>query len=188
MRVGPDIGKTSSPLVAISALGAVVINSQGFAADLDIDLGLNLSVIDLDVSARLLINTTGVTQAITLPDTIISRLQANEDAGNILAGNLLDRLGGSNNNQYSIDGRKPIIVGSDGIPKTNTINKLLNGGVLSASEYARTASPYVTAVLSGSVTFAGFAEAQISGGIGIDANSVELFADLSFSIGTQTSG
>ena len=69
LLVGPDIGKPASekPLLGISTLGAFIVNSSGFAADLDVDLGVAIPGMSVDVSARVLINTTGSDQEIMLP-------------------------------------------------------------------------------------------------------------------------
>src|SRR5207249_4764471 len=49
LRVGPDINSTGKPLLGIGALGVFIINSAGFAADLDVNLQLGVPGLSLAV-------------------------------------------------------------------------------------------------------------------------------------------
>lgn len=171
LRLGADISSPNNSLLDISALGAFVITADGFAADLDVDLDVNIPVLDLGVSARVLINTTGKEQTITLPDRIINFL---EDSTSPLADELLARLGGVNQDTYTIAAFAPDIT------DLTTVNNLLNGsGIINRT----TADSYVVAVVRGTANFAGFAEASITGGIAVTNTNFQLYADLGFNIG-----
>src|SRR5262249_59929506 len=77
LRVGPDISNLNSdPVLKINALGVAIITSSGFAADLDVGLGVNVPGISLTVSARVIINTTGADQEVDIPDRILNFLDA----------------------------------------------------------------------------------------------------------------
>src|SRR5262249_8096543 len=89
LRVCPDIGTTNPPLLAINALGTILINAAAFAADLDVDLGLHPPGSTLTVGARVIINTTGDDQTVTIPDRILSFLKSSD---NPLATDVLARL------------------------------------------------------------------------------------------------
>ncbi|MGH3371894.1 MAG: hypothetical protein ACRDPR_18040, partial [Nocardioidaceae bacterium] len=200
MVVGPDlasynpttgtISTSSPPILSISALGAIVINGSGVALDVDVDVDFNTDIgLDLSVSARVLVNTTGVTQQIRLPDRVFDFLNDQADAGGAagaLAAKLLDRLsicaGTSDVEErcYSIDGRAPDITNSV------TINALLNGfGTVS---YLTPAGPFVVAVIRGSFNFVNFASGSGVAGVGISSAGgsprFQLYFDVFFQLGT----
>src|SRR5262249_32657288 len=92
LRVGPDlINPNSDPLLKISALGVAVINADGFAADLDVGLGMNVPGIQLTVGARVLINTTRADQKVYIPERIVTFLDKITSTSP-LAASLLNRL------------------------------------------------------------------------------------------------
>ena len=68
LEIGPDIGAAQgSKLFVMNALGALVITGDGIAADIDVSVsvgGALSSVLKLDASARLVLNTTGKDQTI----------------------------------------------------------------------------------------------------------------------------
>ncbi|WP_217312837.1 DUF4347 domain-containing protein [Richelia sinica] len=173
LRLGADISSPDNSLLDISALGAFVITADGFAADLDVDLDVNIPVLDLEVGARVLINTTGKEQSITLPDRIINFL---EDSNSPLADELLERLDG---NTYTIAAYAPDI--ADVITVNNLLDPDAEGEIL----YNTSANSYVVAVVRGRANFAGFAEASITGGIAVTNTNFQLYADLGFEIGVQ---
>ena len=78
LEVGPDIGAaTSSKLFDIKALGGLVITSTGIAADIDLSVsvgGALSSVVRFAGSARVLFNTTGTNQTITIPERYVGFL------------------------------------------------------------------------------------------------------------------
>ncbi|MDA1013526.1 MAG: hypothetical protein O3A00_03615, partial [Planctomycetota bacterium] len=179
LLVGPDIGIASNkkPLLGISALGAVVINSSGFAADLDIDLGVNIAGLSVDVSARVLINTTGIDQEIVLPGRIVDFIIASKDRGNSLAASLLSRLATRDETRfYVIKGVAPDIT------NVTTVDNLLSGrGPITYTG----STHYVTAVIQGKFDFLGFAKGRGTAGISISPSKFQLYTDLSFGIGVS---
>ena len=88
----------------------MIINSQGFAADLDVklDVGIDDIGLSLSVSSRLLINTTRVDQEVENSDRLIDFIN---DSQSSLKDDLLDRLVDCENSSglcYTIDARAPI--------------------------------------------------------------------------------
>ncbi len=75
LEFGPDIGASSSDkLFDMNALGGLVINADGIAADIDVSVsvgGALSSVLAFNASARLVFNTTGVDQTITIPERYV---------------------------------------------------------------------------------------------------------------------
>ncbi len=183
LRVGSDIGGTGTPLVGISALGVVVINSQGFAGDLDVSLQLNVPGISVAVAARVIINTTKMVQGVSLPSQIMNYLTASTSP---LAAKLLARLvptpgsGSTTDNFYSISAYAPDI--ANPTTGTTTIANLLDGGTTIGYT---SQTQYVVAVLTGSVTFAGFATATGTAGIVVSSSGFQLYVNLSFGIGVS---
>ena len=97
MRVGPDIASGTDPLLNISALGVVIINSAGFAADFDVDLDVGLPGLALTVSARVIINTTDADQELQIPDRLLDFLtdtsnDVSDPVNMMLAQDVLNRL------------------------------------------------------------------------------------------------
>jgi hypothetical protein len=78
LEFGPDVNATGSKIFMMSALGALVINEDGIAADIDISMsvgGALSSVLSLDVDARLVFNTTSADQEITIPERYVKFLE-----------------------------------------------------------------------------------------------------------------
>ncbi|MDG1364062.1 MAG: hypothetical protein P8Q54_11370, partial [Akkermansiaceae bacterium] len=89
LDVGPDIGSENAERIfTMNALGALVINSKGLAADLEISVGMGgalSSVLSLNASARLLINTTGEKQNINIPERYVGFLTGSKGVDTIEA-------------------------------------------------------------------------------------------------------
>src|SRR6187549_3991126 len=114
-------------MLSITALGALVINGSGVALDIDIDIELTVPGLDIDVSARVLLNTTGATQEIAVPARILDFLEDISAAAGPtahLADDLLERLVNcsfdSTKRCYAIDHRAPNILVS------STLSNLLH--------------------------------------------------------------
>ncbi len=79
LEIGPDIGAAQgSKLFSMNALGALVITGDGIAADIDVSVsvgGALSSVLKFDASARLVFNTTGKDQTITIPARYVDFLK-----------------------------------------------------------------------------------------------------------------
>ena len=80
-----------SPILEIQALGVLIINGQGVAADLDVDLSLHVTGLSVDASTRVLFNSTGLLQQVEIPGRLYDFLSDQADT-NPLAQDLLDRL------------------------------------------------------------------------------------------------
>jgi hypothetical protein len=78
LEIGPDIGASEGDKIFLmSALGALVINGDGIAADIDISVsvgGLLSSVIEFNATARVVFNYTGSDQSITIPARFVDYL------------------------------------------------------------------------------------------------------------------
>ena len=87
LELGPDINAAeSSKIFTMSALGALVINSDGIAGDLDISVSIGgpmRSVLSLNASARLVFNTTGQNQSITIPAAFVGFLEGSSSLSSL---------------------------------------------------------------------------------------------------------
>ncbi|MEA3510650.1 MAG: hypothetical protein U9R51_04365, partial [Actinomycetota bacterium] len=181
LRVGPDIGidEAGNPLLDISALGVVIVNSDGFAADLDVDLDIGLPGLDLTVSARVIINTTGDVQSVEIPTRIVDFLN---ESSSPLASDVLDRLedcdgiGPGTALCYTISKFAPDILDAA------TVSNLLGG---SGPIVYTSSTGYVVALISGSFDFVGFATGTGVAGVSISPTLFQLHADLQFNIGVS---
>ena len=179
---GPDIGQpdSDSSILKIEALGVVIINSDGFAADFDVDFDFNLPSLALpDVSARVIINTTGKEQELEIPTRLIDFINDASANGNSLADALLDRLETCDSGSglcYKISEFAPDIT------VEATVENLLSGtGVITFT----TATSYVVAVIDAEFDFVGFALASGTAGIVVSPTLFQLYANLGFEIGVQ---
>ena len=175
LRVGPDIGSTAKPMLNISALGAVVINSSGFAADLDVKLGVNFAGLSLDVASRVIINTTSDEQDVTLPSRIVNFINASTSP---LKDSLLARLSTNADGfrYYRIHQYAPDIT------DTETVSTLLGG--IGTIKYT-TSTNYVVAIINGTFDFLGFAKGHGTAGISISPSRFQLYVDLGFKLGVS---
>ncbi|MCF7973670.1 MAG: LEPR-XLL domain-containing protein, partial [Phycisphaerae bacterium] len=74
LAIGP-----SGDYFAMQAIGVLVINSTGVAADLDVTMSLGTAVSDIALvnpSARVILNTSGIQQTVTIPTKYVSLLSA----------------------------------------------------------------------------------------------------------------
>jgi hypothetical protein len=90
LEFGPDIGASSSEkLFDMYALGALVINASGIAADIDVSFsvgGALSSVLAFNASARVVFNTTGADQSITIPKRYVDYLNETVDLASSFIG------------------------------------------------------------------------------------------------------
>jgi Ca2+-binding EF-hand superfamily protein len=86
LEFGPDIGKDNK-FFEMSALGGLVINAQGIAADIDVSIEIGAALGDLSfdagAKARLVFNTTGVDQEISIPERYVGFLNGTIDLSNL---------------------------------------------------------------------------------------------------------
>ena len=101
LEFGPDIGRAGNDkLFDMNALGALVINSAGIAADIDVSVEIG-GALDSDLSlsagahARLVFNTTGSTQSITIPARYVGFLDGTIDLSGSTLGAELAAQGGA---------------------------------------------------------------------------------------------
>ena len=193
MTIGPDIG-SADPILSIGAIGVLILNSTGVAGDFTVNLGINLDILEVDVYARVIFNSSGGDMTLRLPDELYDYL--NELGADTLAGvanpgelatDLLARLvacpGGPANELrcYTISGRSPNLVSGTG-PDVVTINWLLGDGP-APDLSAQPSEAYIVAVVDGDLTLLGFASASVFGAIRISESEFELIADLTFQLG-----
>ena len=105
LEFGPDIGASSSDkLFDMNALGGWVINASGIAADIDVSVsvgGALSSVLALNASARVVFNTTGVDQTITIPERYVGFLDGTVNLeGSVIESELI-KLGMTNTTALS---------------------------------------------------------------------------------------
>jgi Ca2+-binding EF-hand superfamily protein len=97
LEIGPDIGSDDNDKIfAMNALGALVINGDGIAGDIDVSAsvgGALSSVLDFNASARVVFNTTGVDQTITIPARYVDYLDGTVDLASSFIGKELHDLG-----------------------------------------------------------------------------------------------
>jgi len=80
LEIGPDIG-SASKIFSMNALGALVINGSGVAADIQISVSIGgalSDVLQLNATARLVFNTTGDDLPITIPAQYVGFLLGND--------------------------------------------------------------------------------------------------------------
>ena len=192
-NVSGNHGTGVSPILEIGALGVLIINGDGIAADLDVDFSLNVPGISVAASARILFNSTGELQQVEIPDRLYDFIADQATPGS-LAEELLDRLdpctpqpSGATDTVYCYQ----IGCTAPDLGNSTTVFNLLHnpGGTITTS-----GSPgaYVVVLLDGSFDFLGFAEASGLAGVRISSDiSGEIFQlvfDLHFSIGFEQAG
>ncbi len=188
-NVSGNHGTGVSPILEIGALGVLIINGDGIAADLDVDFSLNVPGISVAASARILFNSTGDPQVVEIPDRLYQFI-SDQAAVSTLAQELLDRLPACDEQPegatttvhcYEIGDTAPDLGNS-----TTVYNLLHNpSGPITTS-----GSPgaYVVVLLDGSFDFLGFAEASGLAGVRISGDVFQLVFDLHFSIGFEGAG
>ena len=94
LEVGPDIGATQgNKLFTMNALGALIITGDGIAADIDVSAsvgGALSSVLRFNASARMVLNTTGLRQQITIPKRYVDFLTGTTSLSELPASGLND--------------------------------------------------------------------------------------------------
>ncbi len=170
MTIGLDIG-SADPILEIGAVGVLILNSHGAAGDFTVNLGINLDILDVDVYARVIFNSSGIDMTLRLPDKLYDYLNDLDTAAvagvanpGALATNLLQRLvacPGDPSGElrcYTIRGAVPDLVttlpSGVTVPDEQTIDWLLGHG---GSPHENAAGPYVVAVIDGHLTLVGFA-------------------------------
>ena len=184
MTIGPDIG-SSNPLVSITALGVFILNGQGIAADVDVNVSLGIPDLGLTVIARLLVNSTGADQTIEIPTRLLTLIQSDannsaDQADQTLASFLEGRLARCTDGTtacYTIGGAAPSIF--------NTANpNLTDVGILLGTQTGQLSylSPgsYLVIAMSGTFNFLDLASATGLGAIEISNGSFQLAASLNF--------
>ncbi len=105
LEFGPDIGASGgAKLFDMNALGGLVINASGIAADIDVSVsvgGALSSVLAFNARARIVFNTTGVDQTITIPQRYVAFLKGTVDLSGSFIESELNRLGIANTTALS---------------------------------------------------------------------------------------
>ena len=140
LEIGSDIGASNgSKIFTMNALGALVINGAGIAADIEVSASIGgalQSVLSLNATARLVFNTTGATQTITIPeryagfltgaDSIVGALPGSASFDPAQSSNLAGKLAGRFTTN-SLDGSLTFTI-NGGAPR-------LGGGVDAPGSY-----------------------------------------------------
>ncbi|HET7305708.1 MAG TPA: hypothetical protein VFJ12_14290 [Segeticoccus sp.] len=176
----------NEPLLQIGALGVLIINADGVAADLDVDLGFNIPGLSLEAAARLLFNTTGEVQQLEVPDRLFDFINAQANNGSDLAQNLLDRLVRCTDDATE---RRCYAVGSTAPDLTDqsTLDALLHDPTGTIKTIGDPGA-YVVAVIEGKFSFLDFASGRGLAGIGISSGAFQLVFSLDFDIGIDGAG
>ena len=66
MTIGPDIG-SADPILSIGAIGVLILNRDGVAGDFTVNLGINLDILEVDVYARVIFNSSGSDMTLAPP-------------------------------------------------------------------------------------------------------------------------
>ncbi|MDX1744801.1 MAG: hypothetical protein R3324_02590, partial [Halobacteriales archaeon] len=190
--VGPDIGTSGDPLVTIGAIGVLILNEDGAAGDLTVNLGVNVPRLTVDVYARVIFNSSANDQTMAIPQRLYDYLVAIRD-GHLSAGDLndpgdlvidlIDRIDACtalSEPCLTISGDKPNLV-SGTEPDSDTIQALLGDDTKTIS-YSGT-GPYVVIVIDGEITVVGFASAAGFGAVGVSTTEFELILDVEFVLG-----
>ena len=186
MKLGPDIGRSGAALLDIEALGVFIANSHGVAADIDISLSMGISALGLNVTARVILNTTGSDQSINIPQRLLDLLYSDATGGTdptdaALAATLQARLTTCGSSQcYVVHGGAPRIF-TGGTPDLTAVGALLNNTGAPITYLAN--GTYVLVVMSGSFNFLSFASASGYGAVEFTSSSFQMVASLSFNIG-----
>jgi hypothetical protein len=105
LEFGPDIGASrSARLFDMNALGGLVINASGIAADIDVSVsvgGALSSVLAFNARARVVFNTTGADQTITIPKRYVDFLNGTVDLSGSSIESELNKLGITNTTALS---------------------------------------------------------------------------------------
>ncbi|MGB9011314.1 MAG: hypothetical protein WCB95_00390, partial [Aeromicrobium sp.] len=218
LRIGPDLASCDSetgvcgsdPLFKAGALGILIINGEGIAADLAVQLSIGNDDIglSLDVSARLLMNLSGgADQVLEIPDTLwayFENLQngVSPTGGTIdpaiisdpgsMTGQFLARLVDCDTTDtdtdrrcYVIHGEAPRLI-SNGDVDSNTIAGLLGEPGKTITRDA-TGSNYIAVALSVDINILGFAEAHGLAAISLRDSAFEMVLEVTFVLGPSPS-
>ncbi|MHC5112285.1 MAG: beta strand repeat-containing protein, partial [Planctomycetota bacterium] len=83
LEIGPDMGEDdNNKIFRMNALGALVINADGIAADVNVSVAIGgaiSDVVQLEANARLVFNTTEDNQDITIPEKYVKFLVGESD-------------------------------------------------------------------------------------------------------------
>ena len=207
LRIGPDI-TAANPVFKAGAIGVVLINDDGIAADLNVELTIDAgSSIGLEIAAeaRLIMNTSGVDMSLEIPDTLWGFFQDLEDGrsptgGSVspallsgpgsMTGEFLERLtdcgttdtDADDDRCYVISGKAPKLIAASNVDE-GTINGLLgNGGTIALSD---TAGAYLTVVLTGKLTVVGFADAYGLVAVSLRGGAFEMVVSVRFQLGAS---
>ncbi|NQV35593.1 MAG: hypothetical protein HQ515_23060, partial [Phycisphaeraceae bacterium] len=155
LEFGPDIGASGDKLFDMNALGGLVINADGIAADIDVSLsvgGALSSILTLDASARLVFNTTGVDQTITIPKRYVDFLDGTAALETSFIGPDLQNMAVDTDTLGTLVGTldSRFTVNSDDGSAAFTIH----GGAPILAGGFETASPYFFVSLHGDLTIA----------------------------------
>ena len=191
LEIGPDIG-SGSKIFNMNALGALVITSDGLAADISISVSIGGALSDflqLNANARLVLNTTSEDQSITIPAKYVDYLTGgdsippSEDFDSSLVSGLtvtrqvLQTRGFVFNQNdgsatYTIDGTAPggVTPGSYLLATFDADLTILRAFVIDAEFGLLLTDDRFDLEFTGSLELGGFGSFTVSGGAVIDDN------------------
>jgi Ca2+-binding EF-hand superfamily protein len=197
LEFGPDIGATGgAKLFDMNALGGLVINAGGMAADIDVSVsvgGALRSVLAFNATARLVFNTTGADQAITIPARYVAFLDGTVDLSGSEIESELHKVGVTNTTElarltgtlddrftmhpdgsagFTIRGRAPPLSGTSGAQGAYFLVSL-HGDLTIASAFVITADFQLTISTEGlAVALAGKIDLSIFGRLDVTGGAV----------------
>jgi Ca2+-binding RTX toxin-like protein len=217
LEIGPDIGvSNNNKIFTMNALGALVINGSGLAADIQVSISIGgalNTILSLNASARLVFNTTGADQTITIParyagfltgtESIVDALPAsatyNPAQSAALAGMLAGRFTANADGSltFTIDRRAPRLGGGFDAPGSYFM-VAMNGNLTIASRFVISAAFQLKVSgqglelgFNGTINLGGFASVAVEGGAVIENGVFAAYAKLAINInvsGVKISG
>jgi hypothetical protein len=208
LEIGPDMGASAGgKLFTMNALGALVITGDGVAADVQISVtigGALSEFLQLDATARLVFNTTGVNQSITIPAKYVQFLLGAADVpasvdvdttlltGLVLTPEAFEQRFGELNPDgsatYTIPGGAPL-AGGGNAPNGAYLLATFHGELTIASMFEITAdfrlllsSQRFELAFTGSIALGGFGSFTVTGGAVVDDNGFAAYGGLSINI------
>jgi Ca2+-binding RTX toxin-like protein len=201
LEIGPDINSPSK-IFDMNALGALVINGDGVAADINVSVSIGgalSDVLQLNARARLVFNTTGEDQSITIPAKYVAFLVGNSSFptsqtfdAELVSGlaltpdEAIERLvvNGDGSATYTISGTAPgeTDAGSYLLVTFNAQLKILRTFVVDADFRLLVTDDKFDLGFNGTLGLGGFGGFHVEGGAVIDGNGFAAYGEVDLNI------
>ena len=200
LEVGPDIGSTSK-IFSMNALGALVINADGVAADIDVSISIGGALSDflqLNAHARLVFNTTGDDLEIEIPAQYVAYLLGNVPASEDYDSSLVSGLTLTQDEvderfdidpdtgaaTFTISGTAPgeTVAGFYLLATFDADLTILRAFVIDASFRLLLTDQKFELSFTGSLALSGFGSFTVAGGAVIDDNGFAAYGSLTIDI------